>query len=113
MDWKDALQALKQSGDLPAGESAAEKHSPQPRRTPPRPFRKIEIVVERKGRGGKVATIVCGFTCSDDELASIATRLKQHLGVGGSARGGEILLQGDQRAKVEAWLNEQYPKKSS
>ena len=61
---------------------------------------RLDIVLEKKGRGGKQATIVTGFTCDDESLKEVASRLKRSLGVGGSARGGEILIQGDFRQRV-------------
>jgi translation initiation factor 1 len=60
----------------------------------------LDIIFERKGRGGKTATIITGFTVSDDQVSDIAARLKRKLGAGGSARGGEILIQGDRRNDV-------------
>ena len=57
-------------------------------------------MLDKKGRKGKAATIVCGFTCPDSEVDTMAARLKQRLGVGGSSRGGEILIQGDKRREV-------------
>ena len=58
---------------------------------------RLDIALER--RRGKDATIIAGFpdAMSDQEIERIASRLKQTLGCGGSARGGEILLQGDRR----------------
>lgn len=64
--------------------------------------------MERKGRGGKTATIIEGFTGTDDELKALATRLKQQLGVGGSARGGEILIQGDCRQRLREILAKEF-----
>ncbi len=61
---------------------------------------RLDVVVERKGRGGKTATIVAGFTVSDEAVAEIASQLKRRLGTGGSARGGEILIQGDRADAV-------------
>ncbi len=61
--------------------------------------------MERKGRGGKTATIIEGFPGTDDELKALATRLKQQLGVGGSARDGEILIQGDCRTRLRELLS--------
>lgn len=60
----------------------------------------LDIVLERKGRAGKQATIVTGFVCDEAALKEVASQLKRHLGVGGSARGGEILIQGDFRQRV-------------
>lgn len=64
----------------------------------------LDIVLERKGRAGKQATIVAGFNCDDDALKAVASQLKSALGVGGSARGGEILIQGDFRQRVHDQL---------
>ena len=64
----------------------------------------VHIVMERKGRGGKTVTIVEGFECDDATLRDVAARLKQTLGTGGSARGGEILIQGDVRPRVRELL---------
>ena len=61
---------------------------------------RLDIVFERKGRAGKQATIVTGFVCDDEALKQVASQLKRSLGVGGSARGGEILIQGDFRQRV-------------
>lgn len=62
--------------------------------------RMLDVVLERKGRAGKQATIVTGFVCDETALKEVASQLKRHLGVGGSARGGEILIQGDFRQRV-------------
>ena len=61
---------------------------------------RLDIILERKGRAGKQATIVTGFTVDDEALKQVASTLKRSLGVGGSARGGEILVQGDWRQRV-------------
>ncbi len=89
MDWKQAL------GNLLPDDYTPEPQAPAHNDTPPRQTARLDVLVERKGRGGKVATIVTGFTVPDTEVESIASRLKQRLGTGGSARGGEILIQGD------------------
>lgn len=67
---------------------------------------RLDIFHEKKGRGGKQALIVAGFPADvgHDELAALASQLKRRLGVGGSARGGEILIQGADRAALAAAL---------
>lgn len=97
MDWKDSLSALK--GTLPQGD--------------PEPVveEKVEEMVnsqnlivsfEKKGRGGKAATIISGFTCDLETVRQIADTLKKKLATGGSYREEEILIQGDKRdAAVE------------
>lgn len=103
-DWKDALAALNASGAVPRAEDEAE---PQPESaTPARSKQTLHIAYERKGRKGKPATIVYGFDCADDEVESVAASLKKKIGVGGSARGGEILLQGDWREKAAELLRQ-------
>ena len=102
MDWKDALG---KAFNLPANEETA---APTPDEQPTQQAgpveqqegRRLDIVFERKGRGGKQATIVTGFVCDDEALKTVASQLKRSLGVGGSARGGEILIQGDRRQQV-------------
>lgn len=89
MDWKDALGSLLPDNYTPdTTDTGATADAP-------RQTARLDVLVERKGRGGKVATIVTGFTVADSEVEQIASKLKQRLGAGGSARGGEILIQGD------------------
>ena len=96
MDWKDMLGQLRQ--DLPEGE---EPSAPAEDAAPSAPAKKetLHVVVERKGRKGKTATIIEGFTSSDETVAEVAASLKKKLGCGGSSRGGEILIQGDERQR--------------
>lgn len=101
MDWKDALASLSglPEGEEPPQEKPAATEKPVNRG-------KLHVVVEKKGRGGKTATIVEGFECSDEEIDEIARHLRKSLGTGGSARGGEILIQGDRRDDVVRLLRE-------
>lgn len=100
MDWKDMLSQIRE--DLPEGEAAADDI---PVEVAKRKLPVIHIVVEKKGRGGKTATIAEGFDCTDDELAKLASDARRHLGCGGSARGGEILMQGDCRTRLADYLH--------
>ncbi len=60
----------------------------------------LRIWLDRKQRGGKVATIVCDYIGSESELKELARMLKSKCGVGGAAKDGEIIIQGDHRDKV-------------
>ncbi len=62
---------------------------------------------DRKLRKGKTVTLVEGFVGSDSDLAALAAILKNKCGVGGSAKDGEIIVQGELRDKVAALLNQQ------
>lgn len=103
LDWKDALSSIKESGSLP------EDNSPMPEETPAddsHPLKKpLKVCIDKKGRNGKTATIIEGFEGSPEKLEALARQLKQKLGAGGSARGGEILIQGDRKADVISFLN--------
>lgn len=107
MDWKEMLGQLKNNPDLPAGEDAADAVNMETDSAPSSAKKDtLHVVIEKKGRKGKTATIIEGFTCSDEELQAVAGRLKKKLGVGGSARGGEILIQGDFRQRIADLLRE-------
>ena len=95
-DFRAAMEAfLKNNPDLPEGETVEEKPAERVKTD----FR-MDVVPEKKGRAGKQATIICGFQGSDDDLLELASTLKRRLATGGSARGGEILIQGDRRKEV-------------
>ena len=105
MDWKSSLEALKST--LPEGaapEAAAAGSAAAGSAAPSGEKARLDIILDKKGRKGKVATIIAGFTVSDDEVAEIARTLRQRLGTGGSSRGGEILIQGDKRQQVQQAL---------
>lgn len=97
-DWRDILASTLSDDDR--RQLAEDTKTDEPSVKSPRQTGPLEIVVERKGRAGKTATIICGFTVGDDRLKEIATSLRQALGCGGSARDGEILLQGDRREQA-------------
>ena len=72
--------------------------------TAPPAKQKLRIRMETKHRAGKAVTIVDGFSGKDDDLQELGKKLKTHCGTGGTAKDGEIIIQGDHREKVKQWL---------
>jgi translation initiation factor 1 len=66
----------------------------------PKDKQELQVCLEKKGRGGKTVIIIKGYEGSDQELNEIAKALKQHCGVGGTSKDGEIIIQGNVREKV-------------
>ena len=65
---------------------------------------KLRVGIERKGRGGKTATVVKGFVGTEADLNDLARTMKSRLGVGGSAKDGEIVIQGELKEKAVTLL---------
>lgn len=95
MDWREQLKAFAEANpDLPEGIEPEPEEEEKPKQG------RLDIVLDRKGRAGKTATLVRGWTLPAEEVARIAGVLKQKLATGGSVSEGEILVQGDRRQKL-------------
>ena len=95
-DWKDRLGTVYSTNPDFKYESSAEDESV----TLPPGKQDLRVQLDRKQRNGKKATLITGFVGSEDDLKALAKLLKTKCGVGGSAKDGEILVQGDFCNKV-------------
>lgn len=75
------------------------RHDEEPETLAPE-RQELRVWLDRKQRGGKVVTLVRGFVGRDDDLQALARLLKTRCGVGGAAKEGEIIIQGDHRDRV-------------
>ncbi len=72
----------------------------------PKTQQKLRVLLDKKQRAGKVVTQVTGFVGKPEDLQALGKELKTKCGTGGSAKDGEILIQGDYREKIIAWLKD-------
>ena len=94
-DWKDRLGMVYSTNSDYKFSTADEAVE-----TLPPSQQDLRVWLDKKHRAGKVATIVKGFIGDDDALKDLAKVLKSKCGVGGSAKDGEIIIQGDHRDRV-------------
>ena len=78
-----------------------------PRRpaSPPSAPPRAVVRLERKGRGGKEVTVIEQLALPAAERRRWLGDLRRALGCGGAEEEGALVLQGDHRRRVEAWLH--------
>jgi translation initiation factor 1 len=93
---REALPSPPASAARPPGAAPSKPAKPPPARA--------VVRIERKGRGGKEATVIEKLGLAPRDLEAWADALKRSLGCGGSVEGDAIAVQGDQRDRVRKWL---------
>lgn len=94
-DWKERLGVVFSTDPDYKYRTAKEQEA----ETPTPAEQNLRIWLDRL-KGGRVATVVRGFAGSQQDLAELAKELKSKCGVGGTAKDGEIIIQGDHRDRV-------------
>lgn len=95
-DWKSRLGMVYSTN--PDFEYRTDE--PEEAETLPAARQQLRVWLDRKQRGGKQVTLIRGFVGTQADLADLARLLKNRCGVGGSAKEGEIIIQGDHRDRV-------------
>ena len=95
-DWKDRLNVVYSTNPDFNYDCIEEEQA----ETLPKNQQKLRVGIEKKGRGGKTVTIIKGFIGSEEDLKDLGKLLKTKCGVGGSAKEGEIIIQGDFKQRI-------------
>lgn len=101
-DWKKRLGVVYSTN--PDFEYTTESRKEE--ETLPPDKQHLTVRIDRRHRAGKQVTLVEGFIGSSDDLSSLAKKLKTGCGVGGTAKDGEITIQGDLRDRLVLMLTE-------
>ncbi len=101
-DWKKRLGVVYSTDP----DFRYEEEKPVEEETLPPASQRLSVSLDKRNRGGKQVTLVSGFRGTRDDLAELGRNLKIKCGVGGSAKDGEITIQGDFRDKVTAILSQ-------
>jgi translation initiation factor 1 len=100
-DWKERLGTVYSTNPDFKYETDNDEEEKE---TLPNEKQQLRISLDKKNRGGKVVSLVTGFTGKNEDLVTLGKLLKVKCGVGGSAKDGEIIIQGDLRRKISEIL---------
>lgn len=101
-DWKDRLNVVYSTNP----DYNYDKESKEEEETIEPNKQTLRVCIDRKKRKGKSVTLIEGFIGSNDDLKDLAKTLKSKCGVGGSAKDGEIIIQGEFKQKVADILSQ-------
>ena len=102
-DWKNRLGVLYSTNP----DFQYETNEVPEVETLPKAQQRLRVSLDKRNRGGKMVTLVTGFQGTADDLSALGKMLKVKCGVGGSAKEGDIIIQGDWREKVSEILRKE------
>ncbi|MDR1504093.1 MAG: translation initiation factor [Prevotella sp.] len=95
-DWKDRLNVVYSTNP----DFKYEKEGGKEQDTLPKEKQALRISLDKRNRKGKAVTLITGFIGTTEDMEELGKLLKVKCGVGGSAKDGEIIVQGDFRNKI-------------
>ncbi|SBV94690.1 translation initiation factor [uncultured Dysgonomonas sp.] len=95
-DWKDRLNVVYSTNP----DFKYEKEGEEEQDTLPKEKQALRISLDKRNRKGKAVTLITGFIGTTEDMEVLGKLLKVKCGVGGSAKDGEIIIQGDFRNKI-------------
>lgn len=95
-DWKDRLNVVYSTNP----DFKYEKEGEDEQDTLPKEKQALRISLDKRNRKGKAVTLITGFIGTTEDMEALGKLLKVKCGVGGSAKDGEIIIQGDFRNKI-------------
>ena len=95
-DWKERLNIVYSTNP----DYNYEMNDDEEQATLPPEQQLLRVHLDRNNRRGKDVTLVTGFVGTDNNLKELGKLLKSKCGVGGSAKDGEIIVQGDFKQRV-------------
>ena len=106
-DWKDRLNVVYSTNP----DFGYEMDNDEEQVTLDKNKQSLRVSIDKKNRGGKEGTLITGFIGTENDLKELGKLLKSKCGVGGSAKDGEIMVQGDFKTKIiELLIKEGYSK---
>lgn len=95
-DWKDRLNVVYSTNP----NFEYEKEDEEEQDTLAKEKQQLRISLDKRNRKGKAVSLITGFIGTTEDLEALGKLLKVKCGVGGSAKDGEIIIQGDFRTKI-------------